>query len=237
MSVENIVPIAIMPGVGGLLAVPIPSPFHMNSEIKVYKIDATVPAAVTETLLQEGVGYTISKTLIQGLRPAAYTGSVTTIANVTVAQKLVVFFQPANEQTTDFSQRPFSPAEYERADDLSAIRDASSSELIKRSPRFPLDYTDVQPVYDTPVDGTCYIWSAARKRFYVGPNITDIADAQENAAAAAASAAAAAAAVASIPATVLGVLAGLPNRPDGDITGLAVGDWFISGGYVARVQP
>lgn len=33
------------------------------------------------------------------------------------------------------------------------------------------------------------------------------------------------------------VLNSFPDRPDGDITGLAVGQWYINGGYLSRVQP
>lgn len=77
----------------------------------------------------------------------------------------------------------------------------------------------------------------------IGDLLEDIANgeaaaiaAAASAAASAASAAAAAAAVASIPATVLNVLSGLPNRPTGDITGLAVGQWYINGGFLSRVE-
>ena len=67
--------------------------------------------------------------------------------------------------------------------------------------------------------------------------LVDIAGAEAAAISAAASAAAAEAALANISATVIAVLSGLPNRPDGDITGLGVGQWYINGGFLTRVQP
>lgn len=155
MTVANLAPIAIAPGNGGATSLAVPVPFLTNAEIKVFLLsDLGI-----ESQIYEGAGYTVVKAKISGASPIAYSGTVTTIANLASTWRLIVFVDPANEQTTDYDSRPFLPSEYERGFDLAAKRDAALRELIKRSVRLPLNHTGPQSVI-SPEPGKVLGWSA-----------------------------------------------------------------------------
>jgi len=125
--------------------------------------------------------------------------------------------------------------------DATAMRFAQLNEKVNRSivlaPTFVGGTEGPALQLNQLVAGTALVVNGDGTALEAGPLVGDIANAQQAALDAIAAAAAAQAALASISATVLSVLNGLPNRPDGSIAGLAVDQWFISGGFLAKVQP
>lgn len=135
----------VVDGSGATVTQAIPGIFYKDSDIKVYRISAS-DGDNTESLLVQGQDYTIAKTKVNGVRPVHYTGSITTSGIVSADEKIAVMVWPENQQQTDFSAIPHDPANFELQHDLSALRDQSLLEVLKRSVRLPLSVNGPQPI-------------------------------------------------------------------------------------------
>lgn len=206
-------------------------PAELAVYVKVYAGDQ-LEGAVTQ--LTYGVHYTLS-----GIGPNT-TSFIVNITNplawdVDIYPRFAVFVDYPVDQQSDIGLGGTFGDRFEAALDRVVWMLQSLNDRQKRSLVMPLTRTLDENYTLDPIPG-CVV-GFDENGMPVAIDLISLADAQAAAATAVAAAAEAVAAVASIPATVLTVLSALPNRDDGDITGLITGQWYINGGYLARVQP
>ena len=197
----------VVAGAGAIIsAQAIPAVFYDNSHVQVWVVSYS-DGVPTETRLTETDDYTITKSQVAGSRPAAYSGSVSTIDAVATGSNLVILVYPPNSQTSSIAAGGYNPAELERLHDAAAVRDQSLLDRLAGVLRMAMDWQGSAPLVAPGTADTVLAWDSAAEKIVPGPSITDIAaantavteaeaaagDAQDAADAAADSAAAAAA--------------------------------------------
>ena len=197
----------VVAGAGAIIsAQAIPAVFYDNSHVQVWVVSYS-DGVPTETRLTETDDYTITKSQVAGSRPAAYSGSVSTIDAVATGSNLVILVYPPNSQTSSIAAGGYNPAELERLHDAAAVRDQSLLDRLAGVLRMAMDWQGSAPLVAPGTADTVLAWDSDAEKIVPGPSITDIAaantavteaeaaagDAQDAADAAADSAAAAAA--------------------------------------------
>lgn len=177
MTVQAIDVIEVISGADAPLTQSVPGYFFKADQVRVWLVDI-VDGNIVETPLVSGVDYTLTTSKVAGSNPPHYIGSVTTVSDIAAAQHIAIMVWPLNEQITDFSAIPHNPADYEHQHDLSAIRDQSLLEILKRSPRLPFTYQGEQLLIDAPQAGKILIAREDGKGWENGLNAGDISSAQ-----------------------------------------------------------
>lgn len=168
--------IAKATGAGSPVVLAVPGQFQSASDIRVYRVE-TVDGEPVETLLSTPANYTLSSSAVSGQVPQRFTGSITTTANVTAAQTIVVVNWPADDQTSQLHGQPYSASNIERELDRNAIRDAVQSHLFSLGIRLSLDEDGPGPIMQ-PIAAGKTLMKGTGNTLVEGPDADDIAAAQ-----------------------------------------------------------
>lgn len=202
---------------GSVNEIEVPFPAELAVYVKVYAGD---PADAAPEEMQIGVDYTLS-----GIGPGT-AGFVVNLIDgpswdADIYSRFAVLVDYPVNQPSDISLGGTFGQRFEEALDRVSLNMQSMNDKLKRAVTVPVTQTVDAPNSVSLQPNTLFGTDAEGNVANIDPAAFAalIADTQE------------------LFNLLIAVFDLLPNRPDGDITGLAVGQWFISGGYMAKVQP
>lgn len=155
-------------GEGSPVTVAAPTSFYDNGDLRVYRTSGGA-----ETLLSEGVQYSVVKSAVPGSKPTVFAGSITTLDAIPATDNISILVQPANEQTTTFRSRPFNPADIEHSFDRASLVQAAQEMWQRLGVRQPItDLANGPLIMRRPTgDGQIPVWDHAAGLF-VGREVT-----------------------------------------------------------------